>query len=208
MQRSPENPDPVLIVVRGNSGSGKSTVAAALQRRHGRGCALVEQDYLRRIVLRERDYPGGLAPRMVAQTARLALDHGYHVVVEGILTASRYRDVLVELAAGHRGRSTFFYLDVSLEETFRRHAARPQATLFSTADMASWYEPYDVLGAPNEHVVPESSGVEETIAFVAATGGLPQDGRTDDFLPLAAEPRAVRAQRSSARNPRTHTASG
>src|SRR5690349_24136368 len=148
--------DSVLIVIRGNSGSGKSTVAAALQRRHGRGCALVEQDYLRRILLWERDFPGGLAPLMFAHTARLALDHGYHVVVEGILTAARYRDALLGLAAGHRGRSTFYYLDVSLEETLRRHATRPQATLFSAAEMTSWYRPRDVLGVPGEHVVPES----------------------------------------------------
>ncbi len=42
-----------LIVLRGNSGSGKSTVARAVRERYGRGCAPVEQDYLREIVLRE-----------------------------------------------------------------------------------------------------------------------------------------------------------
>jgi len=46
---------PTLVIVRGNSGSGKSTVAAEVRRRYGRGCALIEQDYLRRIVLREHD---------------------------------------------------------------------------------------------------------------------------------------------------------
>jgi guanylate kinase len=30
-----------LIVLRGNSGSGKSTVARAVRERYGRGCALV-----------------------------------------------------------------------------------------------------------------------------------------------------------------------
>jgi uridine kinase len=44
-----------LVVIRGNSGSGKSTVTRELRHRYGRGCALVEQDYLRRMVLRERD---------------------------------------------------------------------------------------------------------------------------------------------------------
>jgi guanylate kinase len=34
--------DTRLIVVRGNSGAGKSSVARELRRRHGRGCALVE----------------------------------------------------------------------------------------------------------------------------------------------------------------------
>jgi uridine kinase len=33
-----------LIVIRGNSGSGKSSVAREVRHRYGRGCALVEQD--------------------------------------------------------------------------------------------------------------------------------------------------------------------
>lgn len=43
------------VVLRGNSASGKSSVAAGLRERFGRGLALVSQDNLRRIVLRERD---------------------------------------------------------------------------------------------------------------------------------------------------------
>src|SRR5260370_42527864 len=46
-----------LIVLRGNSGSGKSAVAAAIRARYGRGIALLGQDNLRRIVLREKDVP-------------------------------------------------------------------------------------------------------------------------------------------------------
>ena len=48
-----------LIVLRGNSGSGKSTVAQAVRERYGRGCAPVEQGYPREIVLRELDRDGG-----------------------------------------------------------------------------------------------------------------------------------------------------
>lgn len=48
-----------LIVLRGNSASGKSSVAAAVRERYSRGVALVSQDTLRREVLRERDVPGG-----------------------------------------------------------------------------------------------------------------------------------------------------
>ncbi|MFF0493515.1 AAA family ATPase [Nocardia sp. NPDC004068] len=45
-----------LIVLRGNSGSGKSTVAHQLQRHFPKGqCAVVAQDTVRRTILRERD---------------------------------------------------------------------------------------------------------------------------------------------------------
>ena len=74
-----------LIVIRGNSASGKSAVAAEIRRRHGRGLAIVGQDTLRRQVLRERDVPGGANIDLIDLTARFALDRGFHVIVEGIL---------------------------------------------------------------------------------------------------------------------------
>src|SRR5215469_16547178 len=46
-----------LIVLRGNSGSGKSTVAKALREVYGRGVAWVSQDLIRRIILKEKDQP-------------------------------------------------------------------------------------------------------------------------------------------------------
>ncbi len=99
-----------LIVIRGNSGSGKSTIAHELRRRCGRSWALVEQDYLRRIVLWEHDKPGGLAPALIAHTVRFALDNGFDVILEGILHTARYRDVVASLWRAHRGRTSFFWL--------------------------------------------------------------------------------------------------
>jgi predicted kinase len=156
-----------LIVLRGNSGSGKTTVARAVRARYGRGCALVEQDYLRRIVLRERDVDGGITPALVAQTVRFALDHGYHVVLEGILARDRYGAVLTDLCQAHRGHTSVYYLDVSWEETLRRHAGRPQAAEFSEADMRTWWLPRDLLGIAGERVVPEESSLAETVELIA-----------------------------------------
>lgn len=81
-----------------------------------RAVGKVGQDYLRRILLRERDKPGGAAPALIGQTVRFALDHGYHVVLEGIMHSSHYQSMLTSLRDDHRGRSLFCYLDVSLAE--------------------------------------------------------------------------------------------
>lgn len=54
-----------LIVLRGNSGSGKSSVAMVLREAYGRGLAWVSQDLIRRIILRERDRPGRSVPCQV-----------------------------------------------------------------------------------------------------------------------------------------------
>ncbi|MER7922483.1 hypothetical protein ABTY96_05000 [Streptomyces sp. NPDC096057] len=61
-----------LIVLRGNSASGKSAVATGLRERYGRGIALVRQDVLRREVLRERDLPGGANIGLIDLTVRHA----------------------------------------------------------------------------------------------------------------------------------------
>jgi hypothetical protein len=119
------NADGRLIVIRGNSASRKSSVAAEIRRRHGHGLAIVGQDNLRRQVLRERDVPGGANIGLIDLTARFALNHGFHVIVEGILDAGRYGPMLTALIADHAGRSSAYYLDVPWEET--RAQARDQA---------------------------------------------------------------------------------
>ncbi len=162
----------MLVVIRGNSGAGKSSVARALRARAGRGVALVEQDYLRRVVLKEPDDPGGFAPMLIDQTVRFCLDRGVHVVLEGILAAARHAVMLAELLRAHQGRSFVFYLDVSLDETLRRHATRPQAAEFSGEDMRGWYLPCDLLGVDGEQVIPEHFSLDRTVAFIEGATGL------------------------------------
>ncbi|MGO8884323.1 MAG: hypothetical protein ACLPUO_14870 [Streptosporangiaceae bacterium] len=71
-----------LIVLRGNSGSGKSTVADALGDAYGRGVAWVPQVVLRRTILRERERPGpatsgtGYLPRDLLATVCEGRDPG------------------------------------------------------------------------------------------------------------------------------------
>ncbi|SOE24982.1 hypothetical protein SAMN05442782_1663 [Streptomyces sp. OK228] len=110
-------------MLRGNSASGKSSVAAGLREKFGRGLALVGQDNLRRTVLRERDRPGAANIGLIGLTARYALAAGYHVVVEGIVYADRYGDMLARLCADHCGPTHGYYLDVPFAETVARHAS-------------------------------------------------------------------------------------
>jgi adenylate kinase family enzyme len=152
-----------LVVVRGPSGSGKSTVARALRRRMGRGTALVEQDYLRRVVMWEKDTPGGLNIGMIDSVARHALGVGCSVVLEGILAADHYATMLARLIADHAGTTVCAYLDVPFDETVRRHATRPQATEFTVEQMAGWFQPDDRLCVGGEIVVPQESTTEQTV---------------------------------------------
>lgn len=161
-----------LVVLRGNSASGKSSVAAGLRERFGRGLALVGQDNLRRVVLRERDRPGAANIGLIGLTARYALDAGYHVVIEGILSADRYGDMLAELCAEHRGRSHGYYLDVPFDETLSRHATKPIARDVDEAQLCDWYRPLDLLPGGIETVIGADSTLHDTVDRIMCDTGL------------------------------------
>jgi predicted kinase len=161
-----------LIVVRGNSGSGKSTVARALREAYGSGVAWVSQDLIRRNILKEKDRPDGVNIGLIDVIARYSLDNGYHVVLDGIFYADRYETMVAGLARDHLGMSRFYYLDVSLEETFRRHATRPMAAEVSPDQMRDWYRPRDLLGGIDERIISETSTLAQTTALILADAQL------------------------------------
>jgi predicted kinase len=164
--------DTRLIVLRGNSASGKSSVAAGIRERFGRGLALVGQDNLRRIVLRERDRPGAANIGLIDLTARYALDAGYHVIVEGILCADHYGEMLTRLRADHRGPTHGYYLDVPFTETLSRQATKPIADKVAEADLREWYRPLDLLPGGAETVIGAGSTLSETVDRIMLDTGL------------------------------------
>ncbi|NKZ00550.1 kinase [Nocardiopsis alborubida] len=175
-----------LVVVRGNSGSGKSTIARGLRAAYGRGLAIVEQDYVRRVVLRERDVPGAANIGLIDLMARHALDSGFHVVVEGILYADRYGPMLTRLVDDHAGVSRCYYLDVPFAVTLRRHASRPTAAEFGETQMRAWWRPRDLLPGGAETVIDEHSTLEQSLERVLADCGLPGSRPEDGDAPASA----------------------
>lgn len=146
-------------MLRGNSASGKSSVAAGLCDRFGRGLALVGQDNLRRIVLRERDRAGAADIGLIDLTVRYALDAGYHVVLEGILYAGPYGAMLAQLRADHLGPNRGYYLDVPFAETLARHATKPIVNDAGEEALRDWYRERDVLPGGVETVIGADSQI-------------------------------------------------
>ncbi|WP_090944645.1 AAA family ATPase [Nonomuraea jiangxiensis] len=171
--------DTVLIAIRGNSGSGKTSVARAPREAYRRrGMALISQDVVRRDILRELDRPGAVNIGLIDVMCRHALDAGHHVILEGILAASRYGEMLQALRRDHRGTSCFYYLDVSWEETLRRHETRPQRTQFGAEEMRQWYTERDVLPDGCETIVPEPTPLDETVRRILRSTDLVADQPT------------------------------
>jgi predicted kinase len=161
-----------LVVLRGNSASGKSTIAAEIRSRYGRGIAIVSQDYLRRTVLKEHDAPGGVNIGLIDLVARYALDHGRHTVIDGILCTAHYGEMLAGLREDHRGMSCFYYIDVPFEETMRRHATKPQASEYGRAEMRTWYRERDFLPGGFEQVIPAETSLDAAVQRVMRDAGL------------------------------------
>jgi hypothetical protein len=161
-----------LIVLRGNSASGKSTVAAGIRTRFGHGLAIVGQDNLRRVVLREKDVPGGANIGLIDLTTRHALDHGFHVIVEGILYSGHYGDMLAALRSDHLGTTGLYYMHVPFEETLRRHATKPQAAEYGEAEMSAWYRELDLLPGGIEQVITADASLNDAIELIMSGIGL------------------------------------
>lgn len=101
-----------LVIIRGNSGSGKSALAMAVRKSLPRGVAIIGQDLLRRNILHVRDQKGLPAVDFIDLSARFALDRGFHVIVEGILHEEIYGDMLRALVSDHRGMTRCYRFNV------------------------------------------------------------------------------------------------
>ncbi|MFD8562811.1 AAA family ATPase [Streptosporangium canum] len=170
------SPHTHLIVLRGNSGSGKTSIARVLQAARDRDLAVVSQDAIRRDILRERDVPGGANIDLIDTIARHCLKRGYHVLIEGILHADRYAPMLAALRRDHPGPSSFFYLDIPLAETLRRHTTRPQRSQFSGEQMRQWYRQRDLLPESDETIIGADSSLEATVQQILHESGLAASG--------------------------------
>lgn len=170
---------PHLVIVRGNSASGKTTLAEMLQHALGRGTANVGQDHFRRVVLREHDVPDGDNVALIRNTVQFCLGINYNVILEGILTSRRYGQMLRDLVADHDGPSHLFYLNVPLEETLRRHDGRPLGATLNPEKLRQWFVASDVLGLPNELIL-GGEDLHDTFRLMQKAIGPVTPRRVDD----------------------------
>ncbi len=152
-----------LIILRGNSGSGKTTVAKALQARLGHNTMLISQDVVRREMLKVRDGADTKALPLLQELLRYGREHCEIVILEGILRKDWYLP-LFELAGELYGDEIYaYYYDLPFEETLSRHGTRPCREEFGEEAMRRWWVEKDYLGIKGERILHKEKGMEDTV---------------------------------------------
>lgn len=155
-----------LIILRGNSGSGKTTVAKALQQKFGPNTMLLSHDVIRREILRVKDGMGTPACALLIDMLQYGRKNCEVVILEGILDAECYRE-LFECAKEEYGSNIFaYYYDLPFEETLRRHETKPNRHEFGESDMRRWWKEKDFIGSIPEQILTKEMGLEETVDMI------------------------------------------
>ena len=155
-----------LIILRGNSGCGKTSTARLLQRQLGYGTMLVSQDVVRREILRVKDSENNPAIQLIYDLCMYGNNVGYTVILEGILSNKKYGAMLRQLLDDFQGEKLIYYFDVSFEETVRRHATKPNAHEFGESEMRQWWKDQDVLNVPGEQRIGEQLSQAEIVDLI------------------------------------------
>ena len=113
-----------LVIIRGNSGSGKSSLTKKLQAHYGRGTLLIAQDTIRRDMLKEKVEPGNLSIDLTETLARFGYEHDLLVLVEGFYETDIYGQMLELLRNLFGSQTLAYYYDLTFEEMVRRHQTR------------------------------------------------------------------------------------
>lgn len=156
-----------LVILRGNSGSGKTTVAKMLQERFGPNTMLISHDMVRMQILHVWSAEGirKSLPLMIA-LLRYGRRNSEITILEGILPSEDYKP-LFEAALEEYGENIFsYYYDISFEETLRRHQTKPNRDEFGEADMRRWWKEKDFLEMIPQTVLTEDVSLQEAVELI------------------------------------------
>ncbi|MCD2255358.1 AAA family ATPase [Agrilactobacillus fermenti] len=143
-----------LIIIRGNSASGKTTTAKLIQKHLGSKTLLISQDVVRREMLATNDRAGNLSINLIQEIAAYGLAHCQNTIIEGILSKEVYGQMLCQLVRSADHTQAYYY-DLPFEETVQRHQGRAKIAEFGEAELKRWWLSHDTLDIPEEKVIPQ-----------------------------------------------------
>ena len=158
-----------LIILRGNSGSGKTPIAKELQNRFGSNTMLISQDVIRRDMLKVKDGENTQALPLMKELLIYGSNHSNVVILEGIMYADWYKP-LFELAVKLYGTEVHaYYFDLTFEETLKRHQTKPNCHEFGEEAMRRWWREKDFSDVLHEVTIADEEDMESIVTEIVDT---------------------------------------
>lgn len=155
-----------LIILRGNSGSGKTTIAKELQKHFGRNTMLISQDVIRRDMLWVKDGENTEAIPLMKELLAYGIEHSDIVILEGIMYADWYKP-LFELAIRLYGTEVYaYYFDLPFEETLERHQTKPNCNEFGEEAMRRWWREKDFSDVLRERIITSEKEIPDIVTEI------------------------------------------
>ncbi len=155
-----------LIILRGNSGSGKTTIAKELQKHFGRNTMLISQDVIRRDMLWVKDGESTEAIPLMKELLAYGIEHSDIVILEGIMYADWYKS-LFELVIRLYGTEVYaYYFDLPFEETLKRHQTKPNCNEFGEEAMRRWWREKDFSDVLRERIITSEKEIPDIVTEI------------------------------------------
>ena len=147
-----------LILIRGNSGSGKTSLANLLHKgiAHSR---LIHQDVIRRDILNTHDYL--VVQELIIAMLEVMKKQEQPIILEGIFRKDKYQKLFDYLFKNFE--CDCYYYDLSFEETLKRHQTRNEKEEFDDKIMKSWFREQDQLNIAQEILFDQNVSLKQAI---------------------------------------------
>ena len=155
-----------ILIIRGNSGSGKTALAMALQHELGRGTLIVSQDVIRRGMLWVKDGADTKAIPLLIDLVRYGKQNCDYVILEGILYADWYQNLFEVVKEEFKENVYAYYYELPFNETLARHTTKPNCHEFGEEDMSRWWREKDYAEVLAEKAITADMSLEDTVAMI------------------------------------------
>ena len=156
-----------LIILRGNSGSGKTTVANILQEKFGPNTMLISHDMVRMQILHVWSKEGiEKSQPLMIELLKYGKRNSEITIMEGILDSKEYAP-LFNVAIEEYGDEIYsYYWDIPFEETLKRHKTKPNCNDFGEEEMRRWWREKDYLATIPQKILDKNLSLEDAVNLI------------------------------------------
>ena len=155
-----------IIILRGNSGSGKTTVARQLQRQLGHGTLLISQDVIRREMLYVRDEPENRAIPLLINLIEYGRRNCKYVILEGILYSDYYLALFDSILSEYKDNIHAYYFDIPFDETLIRHKTKLNSNEFGEEEMKRWWNDKNFIQSISEKTISSDMKIDTIVNLI------------------------------------------